>query len=109
MSNLNGHTLAVGDGVAVVEWKRSPRLSTVKRVLKSFVELEDGTKWQVDGGRSYPRPSPYDARALEYPVMPAHHKAIRRRFLSAYMHNQEWNKLPLEVLERLNNLLRGTE
>lgn len=101
---LNGHTLAVGDVVAIVSsggWSRSaaPTLDKVKRVLKRYVELEGkGLTYTLKyslGGDTYPRVTGYGhSDWLEYPVTQEHRDAICRDRLTGKLLEARDRRVP---------------
>ena len=63
----------VGDKVVAVTSggvQRSAKSAIVSRVLKSFIELDDGSRWRPDGQDVYPRPS-YTFRSTFYELLHA--------------------------------------
>lgn len=114
--------LAVGDEVAVVArggFGRGVWIRKVSRVLKRFVELDDGTQWSHNG-QPYPREH-YSTRRLR-PVSGALRAEARRQRVIAILESTRsaqdptrpkgqghdpWEIHSTEALERALDALRG--
>ncbi len=90
----------VGDRVAVLDWKgHFDRISRVRRVMVRFVELDSGSKWQLDGSR-YPKRQLGD-RACILETTPEHEDADERRQSASRLFNMEWRNLSVDQLRRV--------
>jgi len=85
-------------------------IGKVKRVLKRFVELEDGSQWKHDGSK-YPHES-YSQRYIE-PVTDEHCEKVRRqrviRFIEKRRYDREhelWHGITTDTLYRIAALLK---
>lgn len=68
-------------------------LSKVKRVLKRFVELEDGSQW-AHNGSSYPY-APYSCGHIEPLVTDEHRAKVRRQRMIRYIEKRRRDLQPL--------------
>jgi len=66
----------IGDTVFVCDKGKARSISSVSKVMKRFVELEDGSKWRPDGIGRYPyrrwdasKLRPYQPDSPEHPVL----------------------------------------
>ena len=104
----------VGDKVFVFNrdaWSKNHRYikGTVARVLKSFVELSNGSKWKHDG-RQYPRPSEYSPSWSELKhstdeLVAEHRRQEAIRFLEASMKNLD--NVTTEGIEKAHEVLNA--
>lgn len=114
------HDWKVGDEVLESggPW-HAPRIVKVVRVLKPFIQLEDRTRWSHQG-LPYPRQSGHGVSSLTYPVTDDHRADVRRHEIvlllrearerddpkrGEYRSHQEWETVPLSVLEKIVVLL----
>jgi len=84
-------------------------LSVIKRVMKRWFELEDGSKWDSRGW-SYPR-SPYTYASVKIAtqeLLADVRSAARRRELLARIRDARFDQLPTEKLEAIVAVLAGT-
>lgn len=103
----------VGDDVTVLRGSAGPapidRFAKIARVMARFVELDDGTRWDLDGSRPYPRRSGYTQPEIRL-RRPDDDLAVRRRaalLTVALARPAAWEKLDLDTLEAIATKLKG--
>lgn len=67
---MKKYEFKAGDKVTVLCDYEPSQITTVKRVMKAFIELESGGKYQVSGYGQYPRPEYSGFRSTSYQVVP---------------------------------------
>lgn len=74
-------------------------LAKVKRVMQRFIELEDGSKWNL-WGHPYPRNSSYNSPCIEVTTQ-AHRDEIRARRLRGVISDWAEKRMGSASLEEL--------
>jgi hypothetical protein len=104
--------LKVGDTVTIFNHNEfrglAPyKITTVKRTMKRFVELEDGSKWGLDG-YSYPHSSGYWGPYIRL-TTDEHRAKMQFNVLARKIHywfsDTNLNKCSLEELQRIHAAL----
>jgi hypothetical protein len=97
----------IGDRVAIrggsVLDRDRLRLGTVKRVMKRFVELEDGSQFTHEGG-DYPRREYTFTRLLA--LTPEVKAEARRQSFIRFLFRVEWGELETGTLAKIVSLVR---
>lgn len=126
MSVPKDHVWQVGQRVLVKSthggWgPYCPTFRRVTKITKRFVELNDGSKWSLDGGYSYPRPkSAFNRSWIVYPIPQDELDAERRYLLITQIEKARtesadgarktpWETVPLETLQAVLSLLQGDD
>ncbi len=97
----------VGDRVAVTRSRHGKGISTVKRITARFVELSDGSQWQLDGFGRYPR-SKWDTSGIQHLTLELEAQ-IRRAHLIHILRSADWDNLTDDQLKRLHAILQEPE
>lgn len=83
-------------------------LTRVKRILKRFIECEDGSKFD-HRGHPYPH-APYSHGYVE-PATDEHREKVRRQNLVGYIERQRgenrWAKIPTDTLAKIAEALNA--
>ena len=93
----------VGDKVIEYLHGEPKKVSTVKRILKRFLELEDGTKWGLYG-YAYPYRT-WGTAHISYYVREDHLK-LKTKNLISKIRFFDFKSLEYEQLVRINNILK---
>jgi hypothetical protein len=88
---MEKYEFKAGDKVTVLRNYEPAQITKVKRVMKAFIELENGTKYQPSGKGLYPRPEYSGFHNTSWNVVPwtqAHSDTIRLHNLKYKMEDQ---------------------
>jgi len=97
--------LPVGTRVVVYDDFEHPlREQRVARVLKRYIELDDGSRWRPDGGQPYPKPSSMLYSRLEVASVRALGD-LRRRRMCERLRRTKWEELSTPELRSVCELL----
>ena len=92
-------TFEAGDLVIKTNNGKPQAIRVVERVTKRFLELSDGSRWQLDGSNSYPRTRDiwYHKRIEAWSKEKA--DTIHRENLLYAIRNNQWDSLETDQLE----------
>lgn len=107
----------VGQEVAVLEssaFQRGLKLGKIKRIMKAFVELEDGSKWRNNDGYVYPNQEYSDNRITA--ATDEHRDRIKRNSIIRFIEKQRehphkgaWEDISNVKLHAIARILKSAE
>lgn len=107
----------VGQEVAVLEsnaFQRGLKLGKIKRIMKAFVELEDGSKWRRKDGYVYPYSEYSDNRITA--ATDEHRDRIKRNSIIRFIekqrdqpHKNPWQETSTKMLNQIAMILKSAE
>lgn len=98
LKSMRLHDLKIGDKVYVVYLGKPQTIGTVKKVTKTQIVLEGGSRWVRETGKRYGQTSRWNNNRYIEPLSDEHLEFIERRNLSRKV---------VKKMEDISNYMRG--